>query len=121
MHSEGNYKQGEMTTLNGRNETTDKGLISKVYKQLMQLNTRKKKPVKKWAEDLNRHCSKEDTQMAKKYMKRCSTLLTIREMQNQTTIRYHLHPSEWPSAKHLRNSAREVETCGGKGTLWHHC
>ena len=43
MHSEGNYKQGEMTTLNGRNETTDKGLISKVYKQLMQLNTRKKK------------------------------------------------------------------------------
>ena len=65
MHSEGNYKQGEMTTLNGRNETTDKGLISKVYKQLMQLNTRKKKKktVKKWAEYVQRHFSKEDMQL----------------------------------------------------------
>jgi hypothetical protein len=94
-------------------------LITRIYRELKKLNSQNIITLmKKWAKELNRTFSKEEVQMVKKHKKKCSTSLTIKEMQNETMLRFHLTRVKMATIKNISNNKCWLG-CGEKGTLIH--
>ena len=110
------------------NDLSDKELVSKIYKELIKLNTQNtNNAVKKWAKDMNRRLKEThrwpDIQMANRHMKRWSLSLIIREIQIKIAMRYHLTPVRMASIKKIGNN-KCWQRCGEKGILmryWWEC
>ncbi|EDL75144.1 rCG65845 [Rattus norvegicus] len=101
------------------NPTTDRGLISKIYKELKKLDCREtNNPVKKWGSELNKEFTAEECRMAEKHLKKCSTTLVIKEMQIKTTLRFHLTPVRMAKIKNSGDN-KCWRGCGERGTLFH--
>jgi hypothetical protein len=99
--------------------TSDKGLVTRIYRELKKLNSPKiNEPIKKWTTEPNRTFSKEEIQMAKKHMKKCSPSLAIKEMQIKTSLRFHFTPVRIAIIKNTTNNTC-WQGCGDKGTLVH--
>jgi hypothetical protein len=99
--------------------TSDQRLIARICIELKKLNSPKvNEPIKKWATEVNRTFSKEEIQMAKKHMKKCSPFLAIKEIQIKTKLRFHLSPVRIAIIKNT-TSNKCWQGCREKGTLVH--
>jgi hypothetical protein len=98
---------------------SDRELISNIYKELKKVDSIKTNdPIKKWGSELNKEFSPEESRMAEKHLKKCSTSLIISEMQIKTTLRFHLTPVRMAKIKNLGDN-RCWQGCGERGTLLH--
>ena len=103
------------------NSISDKGLVSKIYKELKKLDIKTFiNPITKWETELNREFTIVELRMVKRHLRSCSTSLVIREMQIKTTLRYHLTPVRMAKIKNTNDSFC-WRGCGVRGTLTVHC